>query len=484
MHTSKTLRLCTLILLAAPATAQSHAGFLPFDFSGDAYVVDTSSDSVMRLRDLNFDGNFNGTGETSILYSDSAGPIPLGNNSGITVDSTGRLFLSDSTEDSIFVLHDGNGDGTCYDPGEIVQFFDGDPMVNASGIDMGSPQDLTIDLLGNVYIASASSGTSPDSIIRLQDLNADGDANDAGEASYYYLPPILGSSSDSLPNDVFIGQDGALYYVEGGTTGVYAKAVYRMNDNNQDGMIDPALEVSLFFDPPAQAGSAFFWSVTQDLAGNFYMADTGNDLIWKFRDTDHDGVVDAATEANIWWQSPSSSLIWDLTAHSDGSIYAAESQSPDRILRFFDADSDGVIDPLGEVAEVYSEDLSATDIVNPRGIIFERYPTLSVTASAPLGSVASISTIATAGDIYTTYWSTGSMAPLLAAPFGFVEIATGPGHTFGALPTGTMTAAGTKFQVLNVPSDPLLVGLTFYFQSVVGKPDRFQITRLQPLTLL
>jgi len=476
----------TFAALAPASSAQGLLGFLPFEHTGDLYVTDSSTDSIKRLVDLNMDGDYNGLGEVTDYYSDAVGPVALGNNSGITVDIAGRLYVSDTTEDSVFVMHDANGNGNCHDAGEMSVFFDGDPLVNLSGIDLVSPGDLTADLLGNIWVAEANnSGGGVDSIIKLTDLNGDGDANDLGEGVRYFIPNISGSTGDSIPNDVFVGQDGFLYYVEGGSTGFIAKDVWRLDDANGDGVIDPVTEVSSFFSPPAQAGTAFFWSLTQDGNGNFYTADTGNDLIWKFSDVDGNGVVDPVTEATIWWDAAGAkSLIWDVTAASDGSIYAAESQSPDRILRFVDSDGSGVIDQPGETIEVYSELVSATNIANPRGVIFEQAPNLTVGTPVAVGGTFSADTRATMGDVVTTWWSSGAMAPLPLAPFGNLELSLLPGDVFGILYTGVIGNMGSHSVSMTLPSDPALSGLSFYMQGFVGKPDRFQLTNLVVLSIL
>ena len=484
-HLSTLLVLAASSALTPAAFGQGLLGYLPFEHTGDLYVTDTTNDSIWLCKDLDYNGDYNGVGETSLFYSDAIGPFILGNNNGITVDVAGRVYVCDTSEDKVFRFVDADGNGNSHDPGEATIFFDGDPTVNLSGIQMVSPNDLTMDLFGVMYIAEANNGSGGiDSIIRLEDLNADGDANDLGEATYYYQPVTAGSTGDSIPNDVFLGADGHIYYVEGGSTGVVPKDVYRLDDANGDGFIDPLTEVASFFSPPAQSATPFFWSLTQDAAGYFYIADSGNELIWRFRDHNADNVIDPLTEASIWWQTSGSSLIWDLTAASDGSLYVAESQTPDRVVRMFDANGDGVIDPVTEVTEPYSDLLSTSDIGNPRDLIFEQGPNLNVGSPVPVGGSFSVDTRATVGDVVSTWWAATSIPATLIAPFGYLELSVFPGNTYGTLYTGVIGATGSHSAVFTLPSSPTLSGLSFYLQGFVGKPDRFQLTNLSVLTVL
>jgi len=347
---------------------------------------------------------------------------------------------------------------------------------------MVSPNSVVVDAFGKVWIAEANNGGGGiDSIIVLEDLNFDGDANDAGEAVRYFEPLPVGATGDSIPNDLCIGDDGHVYYVEGGSTGVIPKDVFRLDDANGDGVIDPATEVAPFFSPPAGAATPFFWSLTQDPDGYFYTADTGNEVIWRFRDDNGDDVIDNATEAVMWWQT-GSSFIWDLEADSHGGIYACESQNPDRVLYLLDANADGVVDPVTETTEVYSESISSVNIANPREMAVERLPTLLMPPSVATGAPFPATVFATEGDGVQTLWSLNSLAPFPLAPFGTLLISPGPGS--GLLYTGVAGADGVHATAVTIPSLPGLSGVTFFTQCFVGKADRLQLGTSQATVIL
>jgi hypothetical protein len=328
-----------------------------------------------------------------------------------------------------------------------------------------------------VWIAEANNGGGGiDSIVRLTDLNLDGDANDLNEASRYYQPVTMGSVGDSIPNSVVIGQDTYLYYMDGGSTGFISKGIYRLDDKDFSGDIDPATEVAAFFIPPTLAKTPFMWKFTQGPLGYFYMADTGNDVIWRVRDEDGNNFINNDTEAVLFWIAPDSSLIWEVEVGSDGSLLCAESQSPDRILRMRDDNFDNLIDPITEVTEVYSEDLSPVDISNPRGLTWIRKPTLTGPPSPSIGTNVDLVVQATEGDAVAVHFSTGLLNPsLLLAPLGYIEIDFITSIT-DFVYAGTIPPSGFHTHVLSIPSAPLLVGTVVYFQGAAGTPARFQLT--------
>lgn len=469
-------------LLAAAAPAQNQFPLVPFSQTGDLYVTDAGTDSVFRLADINLDGDFDDLGEITTFYDETLGPQSLGNNNGIAVAGNGVVFLCDTSEDKIFRMLDMNGDGDCHDAGEIVTFFDGDPLVNLSGVEMVSPNKVKVDTLGRIWVAEANNGGGgTDAILILEDKNQDGDANDVGEVNAYFLPTTQGSVGDSIPNDVFIGNDNHVYYIEGGSTGFINKGVYRFDDANGNGFIEPG-ESTSFFRPPVQPNTPFFWCLTQDADGYWYTADSSNELIWRFRDEDANGTIEAATEAVIWWQSSGSSLIWDLAPDSKGGLYAAESQSPDRILYLFDTNGDGTVDPVTETTEVYSELVSAVNISNPRGIALDRQPVLSLQPTVAPGGTVNILHVGTVGDIAIIFYSNTLGSPVALAPYGYLELV--PSAVSGRLFQVLLGEFGFDSSGVVVPNDPGLVGLSLHAQSLVGKPDRFELSNASTVTVL
>ena len=327
------------------------------------YVADRGHETIWRVEDLTLDGDFNDAGEVVAFYDAALGPVAMPNVQSMHTGPNGVVFASDVNNDQILRFADLNHDGDALDAGEATIFFDS--ATNASGITLSSGLNFCVTPSGVLYIANSGNGASPaDTIVRLEDLSANDDAQDAGEASVYYLLPS-GANGAYLPTAVLFGPDGALYYIETGN--LQPKAVWRLVDTDSSGSIDQPGEAAVFFTPAAQPAAGFHWMLRLDANGNFYMDDTGNRLFWKFADANGDHFVDPVTEAAIFWQNATASQPYDLVFAPDGTYYATDTAAPDRLWHFVDVDSNGLIGP-GEATEVYSDLLGATDIGDPRSI--------------------------------------------------------------------------------------------------------------------
>ncbi|HTF87964.1 MAG TPA: hypothetical protein VK843_06110 [Planctomycetota bacterium] len=351
MRQVQTLSVLSIFVLAASAAAQ-----VPFEPRSDLWVTDSTNDRIQRLQDLDFDGDYDDAGEVSVFYDDLQGPFALGNNNCILSLADGSVMVADTTADFILTLRDTNGDGDAHDIGEAIAYFSS--VANFAGIEAQAISGLARS--GNVVWAAVAQGgsTGKDFVLRLEDLNVDGDANDQGEAVEYFVRSDMSvpgtTTADSIVQDVEVGNDGNVYYLEIGSNGTYAKGIYQLVDLDQNGTIDPATEVVPYFIPAVQTGSAFHWAIEQDSNGWWYVQDTGNDFIWRARDGDASGTIDPANEASKWWTSPASSMVWDMHLASDGQLYVSESQNNERLFLMRDDDGSGVIEP-GEVVTAYDE---------------------------------------------------------------------------------------------------------------------------------
>ncbi len=335
------------------------------------YVADTTDDRIYRLRDLNLDGDYDDAGEVGTFYDTALGLLPMTSPNGLVVRPDGGVLVCDSNVDQVLLLRDLNLDGDALDAGEASVFFDGTAGGNAAGILMVAANGVALDASGRVWVASNNqilgSIVGDDLILVLEDLNADGDANDAGEARVFHAP-VLGSGvvGDSIPTAVKVGLDGAVYYAENGVTGVLAKAIWRLEDLNGSGSIDAPGEAKAFFTIPPQPSNVFLWDVEQGADGAWYVSDRGNEILWRAFDADSDGVIGAG-EAVAWFTGSAPSDLWTVRFASDGSIVGCEAAGADRIRRFADSDSNGVV-TVFEVTDLYNDTVAAFDIANPRSI--------------------------------------------------------------------------------------------------------------------
>ena len=438
---------CLALLLTSSALSQD----LP-----SCYVSDTSGDTIWFLSDLDANGDYNGAAEVVAFYDDALGPIALSNNAGMKALPGVGLLVTDTTEDIVVLLRDLDANGDAYGVGEATVWFDG-TAGNPTGVELTSGRGLHVDDDGVVWVASANTSSGVDAIVRLEDINADGDANDVGEQLEYYLPSLGGSSTgDSIPASITRGPDGALYYVETGSTGFLTKGVYRLEDLDASGTIDQPGEATPFFLPTTISGNSFFWDISVDDEGYFLIDDTGDDVIRRFRDDDANGSIDELTESSILWAATGSSLIWNILPIGNGEYLVSEDQTPDRMLRFVDANSDGVID-VSEESTVYDETVSATNFGSPKAIVVLPRATGTLTIGCDPAS-----------DHYQ-----GDYAKLDTSSFGsgvgsglHLEVTDGPTGEFGFFLTSAGGSASTNvFQgvlCLDTPQgryNPAIAGL-------------------------
>jgi sugar lactone lactonase YvrE len=487
MNTIRTLSfLCGATALAPLAQAQGLEPLTPFASHVDAYVTDSGSDRVMRLSDLDQDGDFDSPGEVVVFYDELQGTILLGNNNSVAVLPSGLVIVGDTSSDILLGLRDLDGDGSCHGPGEHFVWFDGDPLVNGSGIAMVSPNNLSVDAAGRVFVADANTGGGGlDAVLVIQDRNGDGDANDVGEARHYYVPLNGSGVGDVIPNSVAVMPTGDLLYLEGSSTGFATKGLYRLDDANRDGVIDPSTEVFFFWFPPTLPFNPFIWDVNIDATGAVYVADTGNDVIWRLVDTNGDGGIDSTTEQFLYYVSPTASLVWTAKPDEQGRLLVAESQNPDRVLLLDDADGNGVIAPGTEVATVYTSVGASVVIDSARGLCWRPAPRLEVRPTATVGDFATYRVFGAPGEAVLVLGSLAA-APATAVPFlgGLLELDTSVGARFVRVPGGDVGPNGGVGGRVRLPNDPALVGATLHLQGVLGGPSRRVLTNRATVALL
>ncbi len=320
-------------------------------------VTDTTNDRVVTCTDLNADGDFNDAGEIVVLYDDVAGSIPLSNNVGICAGPGNTVYVSDTTEDIVLALTDGNADGDALDPGEAKIFFDGRVGGNAQGVIMTSAFALTYEAsTGKVWIATQNTASGLDEILVVQDLAPfDGDANDLGEVFSFWTAPA-GATNAYAPQGIVVEPSGRVVYVDSGVSS--NKGAYTLVDGNSDGDAQDPGERQPFFVLPVPVTPnplQQLFGFEQDANGWFYMGDTAYDVIYRFKDLNNDGdAMDAGESTSFFLGTPGASTLWDTAATPCGTIYASEGTAPQRFFKLVDGNGDGVIG-AGESTEVFND---------------------------------------------------------------------------------------------------------------------------------
>lgn len=276
--------------------------------------------------------------------------------------------------DKVYLLADTNGDGDAADAGERIVFFDGD---NASGLvnPTGNILNLTQASDGAVYIGDGDT----DTVYRLFDLNGDGDANDAGEASVWFSEAGNDASFTlPTPNGIAEGPDGAIYVVNAGVSSRPQDGIYRTEDLNGDGDAEDAGEVTLWLDLTAIVPTSSPFDLTFIGTRGYLIDPSGaaEDSIYTFEDTDGSGTIEA-DEFSTFADKTSTGAPIDFTAAADGeSIVVFEWLDSDddgnSLVRFTDLDGSGVIDQPDETVEIWNSSLVPG--------VFETFAAFSVAA--------------------------------------------------------------------------------------------------------
>ncbi len=463
-------------LIAATLAAQQTAPFLN---TVDLLVADPSSDRIWRMSDLNLDGDWNDAGEVQPFFSSGNSGITATDLTAMAVATDGSVFVTDnptSIQDRILRLVDQDGDGLASSPGEATVWFNSSS--NASGVSIASAWGIAVGVDGVLWVASSNTTSGGvDAVVRLQDLNADGDANDTGEASNYAIIAPGGAVGESIPTSVVVASDGTVYFLENGTTTGRPRGIYRLHDDViPNGNCNDPGEISPFYIPTPPATAAFLWGFSIDRADTFYVNDRGNssERITKVRDMNADQTITlGGPEERLYYAVGSASDMWIAAVGSDGRLFVAEDQSPDRVYALADLDSNGDCTGPGEKTDVYSTAAASTLISACRSVAFLKTPGLALTPTpAPIGGVATLTLESAVNDgMIVILSSLPDNTPL--PPYGTLGISLAiPGAYFELFPFFAMPAPGRLTFPFAIPNDPLLAGVTLYAQGgggVVGR---------------
>lgn len=481
MRLNNLLLVSAAALVAAPLSAQIPP-LLPYSRTVDMLVVDSTFDGVWRLSDFNQDGDYNDAGEVIVYYSDTSG-IALTNPTCITVADDGTAYIADTGVDIVLALRDLNGDGDANDAGEFTQVFTSN---GPGGITMASAQGITVDALGRVFVAVANAGAPPvgsDMILRLEDLNADGDFDDVGESSIYAnIPGSASALGASIPTKVVVTATGDLLYTDVGTTTI-PKGIYRLADLDNDGDASDAGEWTAVWTPaigyPGIATTPFYWSLAVDWTGAIYTTDhSTNENVWRFVDANLNGVIDPG-EDTIFYHTPASTW-WDALVREDGAILLVESQTPDRITQLIDGNADGDALDVGEAVEIYTSTLAA-QAISVRGAALMRGPSLGMVPSTTQVGTTSNYNVRTSKpfDLVVPVLSLAPIPLFSLPPFGYLEV----DPINAVLLSLGLSDAQANFQApLTLPNNPVFIG-TYATQALCGDLYRLYLTNGASLTL-
>lgn len=280
---------------SSPGPDLSTPSHLGASASGTIYVLDGGTlDSILALADKNLDGDANDTGEAWTFYDASLGGPRLSTPNTLLVHPDGWIYVSDdgSGAHRIVGIRDFNGDEDALDAGESKIVYD------ASA--------LSLPVLDDVEALAASPGglhvwdTTLVTLFTLRDENGDGDFLDEGEVSVFFK----GDADFALGDvDTLVFQGSALYAGERDTG-----KILRLEDLNGDGDAGDAGEAAIFVDGAVPIRVSGLNDLLPVVEGGFLALDNSKDTVLRIVDSDGDGKAASDGEVYRWLVDDGSTL--------------------------------------------------------------------------------------------------------------------------------------------------------------------------------
>lgn len=460
--------LCLAVFFMLGLAGVAWGQVLPMKRTGSLIVTDTGLDEAYRCTDFNLDGDYNDANEIIFFHSfvtgSSSNPIK------VTTGPKGYIYVSNTSTDEIWRLADMNGDGDADDVGDYSIYLDN---LNASGITISSIQGMTFDSNGDLYLCNSGSSGVNDMILRLRDLNKDGDCQDSAEVSILYDSQVaagMGLIEMGVPMPCVLDDDGTLY-VSDVNDPDKNDPILKCKDINGDGDYYDTDELDYYYDDTKglyNLSNVDSMAFTRD--GLLLLNESLKDVILIGEDMNDDGDIEDIGELRMFrdgsFVRPDSSkgtaVSGENNLHWD--VYIAEYSDPNGVHGMRDLDEDGDCDEPGELMQVYDDVIGWELLDTPKGLAFMKGPELILTGTPAIGNTI----------FYTVYGTPGHICNFI---IGFVSA----GGTYKLPPYGTidfipsiimpyfpLDADGQFTLILSIPNDPGLVGLNYWMMSTEG----------------
>jgi sugar lactone lactonase YvrE len=238
------------------------------DSTGNVYVADTSNDTIREITPGGVVTTLAGTAYEPGSADGTGSAARFNGPFGVAVDSTGNVYVADTGNDTIRKITPAGVvttlAGTAYEPGSA----DG----TGSAARFNGPFGVAVDSTGNVYVADTLNDTirkiTPGGVVTTLagTAGAQGSADGTGSAARFYAPS--GVAVDSADNVYVadVGNGTIRKITPGGVVTTLAGAAGIV------GSADGTGSAALFHAP---------YGVAVDSTGNVYVADTKNDTIRK-----------------------------------------------------------------------------------------------------------------------------------------------------------------------------------------------------------
>jgi sugar lactone lactonase YvrE len=284
-------------------------GGITIDSSGNLYVADTANFEIRKITSTGVVTTFAGSSSNS-SYKDGTGAAAFFNTPiGISIDSTGNLYVADSANDVIRKIS----------PTGVVSTFVG--TANATGTLDGTglaamfnaPAGVTVDSTGTTYVADTTNDT-------LRKVTTGGVVT-----TFDGLAQVMGSS-DGLGNSALFNLPTGLAVDTSGNVYMTDTANSTIRKITPGGVVTTLAGLAGMAGLQDGTGSNAFFNMpkglTVDSSGNVWVADTGNAAIRKITPA---GVVTTVvvTSAPTPTPAPTAPITSNLTQgdHSGGGAF-------------------------------------------------------------------------------------------------------------------------------------------------------------------
>jgi hypothetical protein len=251
-------------LPAAPARAQGldrggGKGAADSRGAGELAIVitDRAMNSLWILHDRNGNGVIDEPEEVTRFFGPGAAAgIPNIDNPNTiaTRMSDGLVAVGDQIHRNVYLMKDFNRASGAMGPGEA---WIGVDATNASGHSFAFPTGATFGPDGILYITNAGNSFGPDMIYRLEDLDGDGRFQSAGEVTTYVGEGAFGPGNGPyVPYEIFFDPTTSPVVGYMRNTAANLHGVYRFVDLNGNGRADDPGEFTVFFNASNASGLA------------------------------------------------------------------------------------------------------------------------------------------------------------------------------------------------------------------------------------
>ena len=327
-------------------------------------VGDRTSDAMWLLTDVNGNGVIDEPGEVNLFFdvTNAAGTITTANPTALAIHADGRVLVGDQTSRSLILLRDLNADGDAQDAGESLVCAD---ATNASGISFAFPCGFAFDSGGFAFAVNAGNSYGDDGVYRLEDLNADGDFQDAGEITVYVGDGVFIGGNDPAysPQEILFDAGDVGFLRNSRSSSSLEAGVFRFEDIDANGRADDPGEFTPYFDAnnasgiAPSAGFPLAWDPVRMGAMYTLQVLAGADQLIRLTDLNCDDDAQDAGEAVLTYSTDESGFSSnDLICMNDGRVLISDLSS-DRIIMLTDMDGDGLFMTPGERADFFANSM-------------------------------------------------------------------------------------------------------------------------------